>query len=354
MRGEILDILIIGAGQAGLALAWHLRNEKLSYRVIERHSRVGDSWRKRYDSLTLFTPRFLSALPGLALTGDANGYASRDEFADYLESYACHFQIPIMLGLGITRLEQLDAHFRAELDNGEILYARAVVLATGAFQKARIPEWAGRIKGVRQLSSETYQNSSQIDGHRVLVVGDGASGRDIAKELARMCDVILASGRPRALMSEKFLGVSSWWWLDKLGILSLSGSSFLGRKLKKSDSFPARANRFSDLERKGVRILPRLLSIQNRQAQFENAEVTEIDTLIWAIGYEDESDWVAVPEAKDSRGQYLHHEGLSPVPKLYFLGRPWQRNRSSALIAGVGADALWLKNKIVAELEGGL
>ncbi len=152
-----LDVLVIGAGQAGLALGAQLKGTPLSFGLVERHARVGDSWRKRYASLVLFTPRAYSALPGLAVPGNPDGFPTKDEMADYLETYANHFDLPVLLGTGIRRLERLDGGFRAVTEAGEPIECRAVVLATGAFQRPAIPSVSGKLAAeVEQLSSEGY------------------------------------------------------------------------------------------------------------------------------------------------------------------------------------------------------
>src|SRR5688500_11577572 len=134
-----LDVLIIGGGQAGLAIGSHLKSTPFRFRIAERHARVGDSWRNRYASLVLFTPRAYSALPGLVVPGDPEGYPTKDEMADYLESYAERFELPVALESGIRRLERVDGGFRATTEAGEPIDSRAVVLATGAFQRPAIP-----------------------------------------------------------------------------------------------------------------------------------------------------------------------------------------------------------------------
>jgi putative flavoprotein involved in K+ transport len=205
------DVLIIGAGQAGLAMAYYLKQTSLRFHIFESNKRIGDNWRKRYDSLTLFTPRSFSALPGLSLEGDPNGYASRDEFADYLERYAMHFQFPVELDTGIQRLERLNSHFCATDVHGREMEMKAVVLANGGFQKPAIPSFSkGLSNQVQQFSAANYRNPSQIPAGNVVVVGDGATGRDIASELAETHRVYLATGKPRRLMPERILGISMW------------------------------------------------------------------------------------------------------------------------------------------------
>lgn len=342
-----VEILITGAGQAGLALGYHLRQTSLHFQLVDGHARLGDSWRKRYDSLRLFTPRAYSALPGLALPGDALGYANKNEFADYLESYAAHFRLPVALNTNLQRLERANGQFRAITHFGGSLTARTVVLATGAFQQPLIPPLAARFSAnVRQFSPANYKNPEQIPPGTVLVVGDGATGRDIAAELAATHRVLLAVGRPRRLLPDWVLGRSAWWWFDKFGLLSVSSDTALGRKLRQSDPFPGRGKDFKQLARHGVKVVPRLTQAEGRAVTFSNGEMATIDTVIWATGYKDQSDWVAIPEVKDAQGNFIHRHGISPVVGLHFISRPWQRNRGSALILGVGEDAAYLAKHI--------
>ena len=156
-RNRTLDMLIIGAGQAGLALGYHLKQTPLRFQLVEGHRRIGDSWRKRYDSLVLFTPRTYSALPGLPVPGDPEGYPTKDEMADYLESYAAHFELPVLADTPIRRLEPTDEGFRATTGTGETIDARAVVLATGAYQTPIVPPISRQLAAdVVQLSPESW------------------------------------------------------------------------------------------------------------------------------------------------------------------------------------------------------
>src|SRR5215208_838099 len=180
-----LDILVIGAGQAGLALGFHLKRMSFRFQLVDRNSRVGDSWRKRFDSLVLFTPRAYSALPGLAVPGDPDTYPTKDEMADYLEAYANHFDLPVVSGTGIRRLERKDGGFRATTDSRQHIDCRAVVSATDAFQRPAVPAISKQLSAsVFQLSPENYEAPAQFPPGRVLVAGDGATGREIASELS--------------------------------------------------------------------------------------------------------------------------------------------------------------------------
>jgi putative flavoprotein involved in K+ transport len=347
-----LDVLVIGAGQAGLALGYHLRTTSLRFQFVDRHARVGDSWRDRYDSLVLFTPRAYSGLPGLPVPGDPEGYPTKDELGDYLERYAVHFELPVVLGTSISRLERGDDGFQVTTDAEERITARAVVLATGAFQRPAVPAMAqGLAPEVLQLTPESYQRPAQIPAGTVLVVGDGATGRQIAKELAEDHRVLLATGKSRRVSPERILGKSIFWWMDRLGVLRASGERPVGRYLMRADPFPGKALDLTRLEQQSVQVVGRVLQTDGHQVRFAAGQAATIDAVIWTTGYRDDSTWVAIPEATDAEGAFIHQAGISPVPGLYFIGRSWQRTRGSALLLGVGDDAAFVARRLVEQVE---
>jgi putative flavoprotein involved in K+ transport len=349
-----LDILVIGAGQAGLAMGYHLRQTPLRFQVIEANPRVGDNWRKRYESLILFTPRAYSTLPGMPIPGEPFGYPSKDEFADYLEAYAAHFKLPVILNTETRRLERANGRFCTTTASGLALRSQAVVLATGGFQTPAVPAISRQFStDVFQLTAAEYRNPAQVPPGTVLVVGDGASGRDIAVDLLGTHAVFLATGsRPRRLLPEWIIGKHLFWWLDKLGLLKAPADSPVGRYMRKVDTIPARGKQTRRLIQKGVHVVPRLTSADGRGVTFADETKAEVDTVVWATGYRDNSEWVDIPTAKDEKGNFLHRYGVSPVPGLYFIGRPWQRSRGSAFIAGVGGDAHEITQVIVRDLNG--
>lgn len=335
----VLDVLVVGGGQAGLATAYHLRSTGLRFEVLERHARIGDSWRQRYDSLTLFTPRAYSALPGLALTGDPNSYPTKDEIADYLESYAARFGLPVRLGVDVEMLERMDGRFVATLGDGSVVEAGVVVIAAGAYQVPSIPAIASGFSGaVQQLSSGTYRNPAGVPTGTVLVVGDGATGRQIAHELAASHRVLLSHGRSRRVTRDRILGKSIFWWLDKLGFLRASRDSAIGRRLRRADPFPGRGHDTPQLVKAGVQLVPRLVEARGESARFEDGVEEQIAAVVWAAGYHDDAGWVRIPGVADSRGTFIETKGASPVPGLFFVGRSWQSTRGSALLLGVGRD----------------
>lgn len=346
----IIPVLVIGAGQAGLAAAYRLQQSGIDFRIVEGTGRIGDSWRKRYASLTLFTPRRFSALPGLDLDGDPEGYATRDEFADYLERYADFHRLAVSTGGAVEQLSRrADGKCAALLTTGETVLAGSVIVSTGGFQRAVVPSLAASLDNrVQQLTSETYQEPSSVAPGTVLVVGDGASGRDIAAELGASHRVLLATGKPRRLFPERILGRSIWWWLSRVGLMKAGRESFIGRRMRRADPFPDRDRSIASLTRRGVTIVPRLDQAIGQQVQFAGGRTETIDAVVWAVGYRDEAAWMAVPGALDSRGGFIQQGGVSPVAGLYFVGRPWQRNRASGLIMGVGDDA-----EVIVEAIGG-
>jgi putative flavoprotein involved in K+ transport len=213
-------------------------------------------------------------------------------------------------------------------------------VAAGAFQKPKLPALAAELDGrVTQLTVGTYHRPADIPEGTVLVVGDGASGRDIAADLAGSRHVLLASGRKRRLLPERLLGRSIWWWLNATGLMHAGPTSSIGRFMRESDPFPNRNRDVVDLQRLGIVAKPRALSAAGSEVTFADRTTAAIDGVVWTVGYEDDARWIDVAEAKDGGGGILCDQGRSPVPGLYHLGRPWQRNRASALIMGAGPDA---------------
>lgn len=337
---ETEAVFVVGAGQAGLAAGYYLRASGTAFAIVEACDHVGDGWRRRYDGLTLFTPRRFSRLPGLAMPGDPAGYPTKDEFAGYLEAYVQKFRLPVRTGKHLVRLAKEGKLFSASFEDGTVRRAERVIVATGGFQKPVVPHLAsGFDSRVLQLTAEDYRNPRDLPFSTILVVGDGASGRDIATECVRRGRVLLAVGKPRKLLPERLLGQSIWWWLDASGLLRAGPRSISGRMLRKADAFPDRGNSLDALAAAGVEIMPRLVGADGNVATFEDGRSSDISAIVWCVGYRDETGWMQIEGATDRDGALLHEKGVSPVPGLYFVGKPWQRNRSSALVMGAGPDA---------------
>lgn len=352
-RSGRIDVLVVGAGQAGLATAHALGASGVHCRVQERLPSVGDAWRRRYDSLVLFTPRELSALPGLSMPGDPSRYPSKDEMADYLERYAKRFALPVHTGDGIARLSRRSSWFTALTDAGVELSARAVVIASGAFQRPRIPRFAEVLANdVRQLDVAMYRNPRDANGKRIVVVGDGATGRQIALELASGgATVTLAMGRKRNFGPQRILKKDSNIWAFKLGFLTADKTSLRGRLVRALDITPGLGLRSSALRRAGIALAPRCIDATDRRLVFADGTSRVCDTVIYALGYTDDTTWVDVDAATTSSG-FVEERGVAPIEGLFYVGREWQSCRASALVCGVHRDAAVIAEHVGRYLQG--
>jgi putative flavoprotein involved in K+ transport len=231
-----LDVLVIGAGQAGLALGHHLTPTGARFLLVDAAAEVGDSWRRRWDSLRLFTPAQYDNLPGLPFPADHDRYPGKDDVADYLYRYVTEFDLPIRLNTPITALSRNANGCYLAQAGDEVLQARQVMVATGPFQVPFVPAVGGRLDpGVIQLHSNDYRNPGALPAGRVLVVGAGNSGCQIAKELIATHEVELAIGDPNPALPQRPLGRDIWWWAGGLGFDRVTAGSRLGRRLAGRD-----------------------------------------------------------------------------------------------------------------------
>jgi putative flavoprotein involved in K+ transport len=227
------DVIVIGAGQAGLAMGYYLSQTSLSYVLLDSNPRVGDSWRNRYDSLVLFTPRLYSDLPGLPFPGDRNGLPNKDEVADYLELYARTFEIPVHNNTLVQKLEKVVSGFKITTSRGDYV-SKQVVIATGPFHTPFIPEWANKIsQDIYQVHTATYKNPDELQSGPVLVVGMGNSGAQIAVEIAANHQVFLSNGQARKFLPIQLFCKSIFWYFKNLGIWSTTIHDRLGKWLSK-------------------------------------------------------------------------------------------------------------------------
>jgi putative flavoprotein involved in K+ transport len=345
-RGQIavvdsdIDVVVIGGGQAGLAMGRALAAMQVSHLIYERHSRPGEAWRCRYDSLVLFSSRRCSALPGLRLPGDPDGFPTKDEVADYLDAYAERFALPVRTGEGVRSLALAGDRFRIITDAGVSFTARAAIIATGAFQRPAVPPLASLLSPtVRQLDITTYANPERLPARRVVVVGDGASGRQIALELARGSrEVALATGRKRHFVPQRLFGRDSMLWFSRLGLLTADKDTWIGRQVRARDAIPGLHLRNAGLRRAGVAILPRVVGADGDELALADGSRRRADAVIWATGFRDEISWLEVGGAAKG-GAFAQERGISPIPGLFYIGREWQTCRASALLCGVSRDA---------------
>jgi putative flavoprotein involved in K+ transport len=354
------EVIVIGAGQAGLAMGYLLAQQGRHFVILDNAPSIGAAWRARWDSLTLFTSRRYDSLPGLQFPGDPDGHATRDEVIEYLERYAQTFDLPTVLDNGVQSLSLTDDRFVLELEDGSSIEANQVVVATGPFQVPRVPTFAADLAPeIFQAHSTGYRKPSDLPEGTVLVVGGGNTGFQIAEELAATREVHLAVGSRQLPLPQRFLGRDLFWWLEKTRVLHKTVDSRLGRRMRERDTLIGSSPRSA--KRHGVNMKPRAVGVSGRTVSFADGASLEVDAVVWATGYRLDHSWIDLPIA-DDRGALRHRRGIADVPGLYFLGLPWQHTRGSALLGWVKDDAEFIADEIAnftkdrtgAVREGGL
>lgn len=340
-----MEVAVIGAGQTGLAIGRFLAQQGRRFVILERAGDIAPAWRERWDSLTLFTPRRYSGLPGLPFPGDPDGYPARDEVVAYLERYAETFDLPIELNSEVRKLKlEDDGRFRLVLDD-RTMVADQVVVATGPFQAPQVPTLAERLsEDVFQTHATGYRNPGGVPAGTILVVGGGNTGFQIAKELSAGHKVVLSIGSRQTPLPQRLLGRDLFWWLTKLRILDRNVESRLGRRLRTRDTLIGSGPR--ELERRyGVELRPRAVDADGRTVRFEDGSELQVDSVIWATGYRPDYSWLEV-SVLDDDGHVQHRRGVTDLPGLCFLGLSWQHTRGSALIGWVRDDAEFIAERI--------
>ena len=350
-RRDDVEVAVVGAGQAGLAMGYFLRRQGRRFVILERADDIAAAWRERWDSLTLFTPRRYSALPGLPFPGDPDGYPTRDEVVAYLERYAETFELPIELNGEVKRLDRDDSgRFHLETD-GRALTADQVVIATGPFQTPYVPSLADDVgDDVFQTHAVGYRRPADVPAGSVLVAGGGNTGFQIAKELSATHRVVLAIGSRQTPLPQRPLGRDLFWWLTKARILHKTVDTRLGRKLSTRETLIGSSPR--DLKRRyGVELRRRVIAADGRSVRFEDGAELEVDAVIWATGYRSDYSWIRLAIFEETGLRPRHRRGITEVSGLYFLGLTWQHTRGSALIGWVKEDAEFISEQIAAGQE---
>jgi putative flavoprotein involved in K+ transport len=343
-----LDVLVIGGGQAGLAMGYHLAQRGLRFQIVESGRELGSAWRSRWDSLRLFTPGRYDNLPGLPFPADADSYPGKDDVADYLAAYAAELDLPVRLDTTVTSLARAGDGSYLVKAGPDALEAAQVVVATGAFQQPFTPPVAAElVPDVHQLHSADYRRPEQLPPGRVLVVGAANSGCQIALELSATRTVDLAVGTRIPTVPQRPLGRDIWWWASGLRLDRVTADSRLGQRLAGRDQIVGTGPK-QLARRHGITIRPRVQAVAGRSITFADGTHVEYDGVVWATGFSTDDSWVDVPDVTDERGRLQQVRGVTPSPGLYTLGRTWQHTRGSALLGWVGADAAFIAEQIAA------
>lgn len=338
---HLFDVIVIGAGQAGIAISHQLQQKGIdNHLMVDSQKRIGDAWRFRYKSLVLFTPKSYSALPGLVMKGDPNDYPTKDEMADYLEAYVEHFNLPHKLNIVVTKVDKDEELFNIYTEN-ETFQSRNVVVASGAFKKPFIPSVIRGDNVVTQIHSSLYTEPSDLDNGSVLIVG-GNSGAQIAVELARDREVILAVSQSLKYLPLQVFSESIFYWLDRMGLLYAGTDTIRGRTFQKRNDPIFGKELKQAIKSKKVILKPRVIEVNGNQVVFSDDSTLKVDQIIWTTGFVPSYVMIDVAGVLDEKGSPIHKRGVSPVAGLYYIGLPWQHSRGSALVCGVGRDAKYI------------
>ena len=351
---EIFDVIVIGAGQTGLATGYHLAQRGLSFTILEANTRIGDIWRSRWDSLRLFSPARYDGLPGMRFPLKGHAFPTRDQMADYLEAYAGEMELPVRTGIRVDGLWREDDGSYLVTAGDRRFEARQVVIATGK-TLPKLPGFASELApGINQLHSSQYKNPSQLKPGPVLVVGASNSGAEIALEAAREHHTVLAGRHPGHVpwdvdgLAFRVIVRGLWFVANHV----LSNNTPPGRKMRplvRAHGGPLVRFKPSDLEAAGVeRIYSRTVGARNGLPLLENGRALEVTNVVWCTGHKLDTHWIHFSITGED-GWPLEHRGVSTSsPGLYFVGIPFQQALSSQLIGGADRDAEYVVQQIAA------
>jgi putative flavoprotein involved in K+ transport len=351
---EQFEIVVIGGGQAGLSVGYHLQQQGRDFVVLDTNDRIGEAWRKRWDSLRLFTPARYDGLPGMPFPAPAHMYPTKDEMADYLGAYAARFGLPVRRGVKVDGLSRRDGRFIVTA--GDLRFeAENVVVATGGYHGPRVPTFAPELgPDILQLHSSEYRRPSQLREGDVLVVGAGNSGAEISLDVSRSHRVYLSGRHPGTEPTRPGSGADRlvtpviWFVLSHV----LTVTTPIGRKAAaqlRNHGLPLARVRPADLLAAGVeRIYARTVAARDGLPLLDDGRVLDVTNVIWCTGYRPDFGWIDLP-LFDDYGEPAHERGVvATVPGLYFVGLFFLSAATSSLVGGVGKDAAYIADQIAA------
>jgi putative flavoprotein involved in K+ transport len=337
--------VVIGGGQAGLTVGYHLAQRGIPFVILDAHSRVGDAWRNRWDSLRLFTPSRYAGLPGLPFPGRGDAFLTKDQVADFLESYAQRFHLPVKTGVKVDRLSKEGARFVTTA--GDLRFeSENVVVAMANYQVPRAPEFARELDpSIVQLHSHEYRNPNQLRDGGVLVVGVGNSGADIGLEVAQTHPTWM-SGKESGHIPFRIESFIARNFLVRLvrfvGHHLLTVSTPIGRKVRPkmlAKAAPLVRVKPQDLMDAGIERVSRVVGVREGRPLLADDRTLEVNNVIWCTGYHPGFSWIQLPIFGED-GRPDHERGIvKRMPGMYFVGLHFLYAMSSATLIGVSRDA---------------
>jgi putative flavoprotein involved in K+ transport len=356
-----IDTVVIGGGQAGLAAGYFLQRHDIPFVILDAQERVGDSWRKRWDSLRLFTPGRYDSLPGSPFPGPSHHHPTKDELADYLESYAARFELPVHLGVEVQALTRQGEMFETICD-GHLIRSQNAIVATGFDNRPNVPSFATELHSdILQLHSKEYRNPSQLKEGGVLVVGAANSGAEISVEVAGQGHPTWLSGRDpgneptrAGTLPDRLFTRLMWFAASRVVTVDRA----IGRKVRDAFLDPPRGVPRGRVKRKdilaaGIEWVARTKGVRDGYPLLEDGRVLDVPNVIWCTGFTPGLDWIDLT-VTDGHGIPIHERGVADgVDGLYFVGLYFQYSLSSPLVGGVGRDAGYVVDHLVSSRRVG-
>lgn len=355
---ERFENVIIGGGQAGLATGYHLQKRGRPFVILEANERIGDSWRKRWDSLRLFTPAKYDGLPGMRFPAPRWSFPTKDEMGDYLEAYATKFELPLRTGVYVDRVYRDGERYVVESGHRQF-EAENVIVASGAHHTPKAPAFARELDSrITQLHSADYRNPAQLQDGGVLVVGLGNSGAEIAYELART-HAVWQAGTPSAEIPVRHGSVPARFVVPLvrfLGTRVLTVKTPIGRKIRPKFvvmAAPLIRVKAKDLGAAGIKRVSRVVGVREGLPLTDDGEVLDVANVIWCTGFRYEFSWIDLPVFAES-GEPMHERGVVPSARgLYFVGLIFQYAAASDVLPGVGSDAAYVAEHLARSVRQG-